>query len=144
MKLHHKNIEKDNYGSITLTPEEPEDMWHVYNLIVVGDTIRASTIRKVTTESATGSTTSNRVRTILTIRVEDIDFDNQACKVNIWMDLGTGYRDGYQGGKSGALLLITTREFSPLQEFFFSYLVTSKGQKHRRKPACKNGSVPYN
>ena len=83
MKLHHKNIEKDNYGSITMTPEEPEDMWHVYNLIVVGDTVRASTIRKVTTESATGSTTSNRVRTILTIRVEDIDFDNQACKVSL-------------------------------------------------------------
>ena len=82
MKLHHKNIEKDSHGSITMTPEEPEDMWHVYNLIAVDDTVRASTIRKVTTESATGSTTSNRVRTILTIRVEDIDFDNQACKVN--------------------------------------------------------------
>ena len=81
MKLHHKNIEKDSYGSITMTPEEPEDMWHVYNLIAVGDKIRASTIRKVTTESTTGSTTSNRVRTILTIRIEDIDFDNQACKV---------------------------------------------------------------
>lgn len=66
-----------------MTPEEAEDMWHVYNLIVSGDIVRASTIRKVTTESATGSTTSNRVRTILTIRVEDIDFDNQACKVNL-------------------------------------------------------------
>ena len=82
MKLHHKNIEKDSHGFITMTPEEPEDMWHVYNLIAVGDTVRASTIRKVTTESTTGSTTSNRIRTILSIRVEDVDFDNQACKVN--------------------------------------------------------------
>ena len=58
-------------------------MWHVYNLIAVGDTVRASTIRKVTTESATGSTTSNRVRTTLTIRVEDVDFDTQACKLRL-------------------------------------------------------------
>ena len=83
MKLHHKHIEKDTHGYITLTPEEPEDMWHVYNLIAIGDTVRASTIRKVVTESATGSTTSNRVRTVLTIRVEDVDFDTQACKVNL-------------------------------------------------------------
>ena len=64
-----------------MTPEEPEDMWHVYNLITVGDSIKATTVRKVTTESATGSTTSNKVRTVLTIQIEDIDFDNQACKV---------------------------------------------------------------
>jgi len=66
-----------------MTPEEPEDMWHVYNLITVGDSIRATTVRKVTTESATGSTTSNKVRTILTIQIEDIDFDNQACKLRL-------------------------------------------------------------
>ena len=53
----------------------------------VGDRVRASTIRKVTTESSTGSTTSNRVRTILTIDVEDIDFDTQACKLRLKGDL---------------------------------------------------------
>lgn len=51
-------------------------------------------------ESSTGSSTSNRIRTTLTIRVENIDFDTQACvlrlkgrniaenqyvKVNSWM-----------------------------------------------------------
>ncbi|GIX99495.1 protein pelota [Caerostris extrusa] len=69
-------------GSVT-TPEDPEDMWHAYNLLAEGDTLKSTTIRKVTTESATGSTGSNRIRTTLTVRVEDIDFDTQACMLRV-------------------------------------------------------------
>ncbi|XP_059057029.1 protein pelota [Achroia grisella] len=83
MKLVHKNIEKDGYGSIGLIPEESEDMWHAYNLIAEADAVTASTVRKVQTESSTGSSTSNRVRTTLTIRVENIDFDTQACMLRL-------------------------------------------------------------
>lgn len=39
--------------------------------------------RKVQNESATGSSTSNRVRTTLTITVETIDFDTQACMLRL-------------------------------------------------------------
>ncbi|XP_013180602.1 PREDICTED: protein pelota [Papilio xuthus] len=83
MKLTHKNIEKDGCGSIGLIPEESEDMWHAYNLISEGDAVTASTVRKVQTESSTGSSTSSRVRTTLTIRVETIDFDTQACVLRL-------------------------------------------------------------
>ncbi|KAJ2952950.1 hypothetical protein O0L34_g7322 [Tuta absoluta] len=83
MKLVFKNIEKDGCGSIGLIAEEPEDMWHAYNLIAEGDVVTASTVRKVQTESATGSSTSNRVRTTLTVRVENIDFDTQACMLRL-------------------------------------------------------------
>ncbi len=83
MKLLGKELEKDQSGSLILIPEETEDMWHVYNLVSEGDWVRASTIRKVTTESSTGSTTSNRVRTTLTIEVTAIDFDTQACKLRL-------------------------------------------------------------
>uniref|UniRef100_A0A8C4SLB9 Protein pelota homolog n=1 Tax=Erpetoichthys calabaricus TaxID=27687 RepID=A0A8C4SLB9_ERPCA len=68
---------------VTLMPEEPEDMWHTYNLLQVGDSLRASTFRKVLTESSTGSVGSNRVRTTLTISVEAIDFDTQACQLRV-------------------------------------------------------------
>lgn len=68
---------------MTLVPEEPEDMWHAYNLIADGDSVKSSTIRKVQTESATGSSTSSRVRTTLTIAVESIDFDTQACMLRL-------------------------------------------------------------
>lgn len=30
-----------------MIPEESEDMWHAYNIIAIGDLVKASTIRKV-------------------------------------------------------------------------------------------------
>lgn len=33
------------FSQVTLMPEEAEDMWHTYNLLQVGDSLRASTIR---------------------------------------------------------------------------------------------------
>ncbi|GAB6030084.1 hypothetical protein CHUAL_005763 [Chamberlinius hualienensis] len=83
MKLLGRSIDKDGEGVVTLVPEDPEDMWHAYNLVAEGDSLRASTIRKVQTESSTGSVGSNRVRTMLTIRVENIDFDHQACVLRV-------------------------------------------------------------
>lgn len=75
MKLINKSLEKDASGSVTLLPEELEDMWHVYNLISKGDMIRATTIRRLQSESSTGSTSSQRVRLSLTITVESVNFD---------------------------------------------------------------------
>lgn len=93
-----------------MVPEEAEDMWHCYNIIAVGDTVKASTIRKVSSrvvwagaeglrgkllrtkfehffqvqnETATGSSSSSRVRTTLTIKVENIDYDTQACMLRL-------------------------------------------------------------
>jgi len=83
MKLLNKSIDKDGNGSITLIPEENEDVWHAYNLITEGNYVRASTIRKVQQETATGSSSSNRIRTTLTIVVESIDFDTQACVLRL-------------------------------------------------------------
>ncbi|KAI7881220.1 protein pelota [Mucor mucedo] len=75
MKLISKFLEKDSSGSITLLPEELEDMWHVYNLISKDDLIKATTIRRLQSESSTGSTSSQRVRLNLTITIESVDFD---------------------------------------------------------------------
>ncbi|CEG82923.1 Putative Translation factor pelota [Rhizopus microsporus] len=50
-------------------------MWHVYNLISKGDMIKATTIRRLQSESSTGSSTSQRIRLTLTITVENVDFD---------------------------------------------------------------------
>ncbi|KAM7435581.1 hypothetical protein ABFA07_014500 [Porites harrisoni] len=58
-------------------------MWHAYNLIAMGDRLKSTTIRRVQTESATGSVSSNKVRTTLAIAVEGIEFDTQACMLRI-------------------------------------------------------------
>ena len=83
MRLIKQNIERDGTGTMTLFPEEPEDMWHAYNLIAVQDLLRASAIRKVTTQTATGSSNSTRVHVTLLIRVTSIYFDPQAGQLHV-------------------------------------------------------------
>lgn len=68
---------------MVLVPNEDEDMWHVYNLLQVGDRIKASTLRKVVSESATGTTGATKVRTTLTIAVETIDYDFEGCVLRL-------------------------------------------------------------
>ncbi|CAD6449187.1 64127e8e-ef34-4523-8e06-7b9187b6d0c8 [Sclerotinia trifoliorum] len=97
MRLIKQNIERDGSGTITLLPEEPEDMWHAYNLIAPTDILRATAIRKVSKESSTGSTSTTRVHLTLSISVTAIDFDPQAgqlhvkgriCEENMWVKVG--------------------------------------------------------
>ncbi|KAH0539004.1 hypothetical protein FGG08_004454 [Glutinoglossum americanum] len=83
MRLIMQNIDRDGSGTVTLFPEEPEDMWHAYNLIRPADLLRASALRRVTTESSTGSTASHRVHTTLLIRVTGIDFDSHAGQLHV-------------------------------------------------------------
>lgn len=83
MRLVKQAIERDGSGTITLCPEEPEDMWFTYNLIRPTDTLRASALRRVTTESSTGSTSSTRIHTTLTIRVTGSDFDPQSAQLHV-------------------------------------------------------------
>ncbi|BGP21767.1 hypothetical protein Rt10032_c01g0465 [Rhodotorula toruloides] len=72
MLLVRSNINKDQSGSVTLRAQDDEDMWHAYNLISKGDELRASAVRRVTSESATGSTSSQRVHLKLTIHVDKV------------------------------------------------------------------------
>lgn len=84
MKLVSRDISgRDGTGTVVLRPEEPEDMWHIYNLICTGDSVRTQTYRKLVKESATGSTTSNKIRLNLTIRVERAQFDPDTCVLRL-------------------------------------------------------------
>ncbi|VDK88283.1 unnamed protein product [Litomosoides sigmodontis] len=83
MKQFKRNISKDGAGEITISCDEAEDMWHVYNLVRIGDTVRCTTVRKVTTESSTGSTSSQRVHTALSISIETVDFDPVTCTLHL-------------------------------------------------------------
>jgi len=83
MRLVHRDLDKNGSGQVVLIPEEPEDMWHAYNLVTSGDSIKSTTIRKVKDESSTGSSTTSRVRTTLTISVEATEFDTAACELRV-------------------------------------------------------------
>ncbi|KAI5860490.1 hypothetical protein GGS23DRAFT_599308 [Durotheca rogersii] len=78
-----QRLDEIGEGSVTLLPIDPEDMWHANNLIGPQDVIKAHAIRKVTTESKTGSTMSERVHTELTIRVTSTFFDPAASQLHV-------------------------------------------------------------
>ncbi|KAF2653516.1 hypothetical protein K491DRAFT_694691 [Lophiostoma macrostomum CBS 122681] len=76
MRLLKSQIDtKHGAGFVTLLPEEPEDMWHAYNLIQPSDLLRARAIRRVTKTSDSGSVASQRITLDLTIAVTSTDFD---------------------------------------------------------------------
>lgn len=48
MKLLERDISgKDGQGRVVVQAEDPEDMWHIYNIILAGDYVRTTTLRKV-------------------------------------------------------------------------------------------------
>ena len=73
----------DMDDGVALIPTEPEDMWHANNLICVGDVVRATAVRKVSSESSTGSITSKRVFTDLVVTVTSTFFDPAASSLHV-------------------------------------------------------------
>ena len=74
---------KTREGQVDLLLQETEDVWHFYNLVSVGDSIRSVTVRKVNQESATGSSSSHRVKTTVFLKVEHIEFYGDLPSVRI-------------------------------------------------------------
>ncbi|KAG8949312.1 Translation factor pelota [Tulasnella sp. 424] len=74
MKQIRRSVDKTGLGSVVVCPEDDEDMWHLYNLIQPGDEVKALALRRVVQTGATGSTSSERVRTKLTIQVTNVHF----------------------------------------------------------------------
>eukprot|EP01138_Halocafeteria_seosinensis_P005427 gb/GECG01005548.1/.p1 GENE.gb/GECG01005548.1/~~gb/GECG01005548.1/.p1 ORF type:complete len:413 (+),score=68.40 gb/GECG01005548.1/:1-1239(+) len=84
MRITHRSIrEKDGEGFITCIAEDAEDMWHIYNILTPGDTLRASTMRKVVQESETGARKSDKKKLWLTIGVEETEFDAEAQSIRV-------------------------------------------------------------
>lgn len=73
MKLIRKQLERDSSGTLTLLPEDSEDIWHVYNIIQVGDEIEALTTRKLVSEKGTP-----RVRLKLQIKVSKVEYEGDS------------------------------------------------------------------
>ncbi|KAG6911210.1 hypothetical protein DXG01_003077 [Tephrocybe rancida] len=94
MKLVNRHIDKHGAGHVTLRPEDDEDMWHLYNLIQVGDSVRAPALRRVNTVSSTGSTDSYRVRLNLTLQVGRVDFSSSAAPAGSAADTAPADQSG--------------------------------------------------
>lgn len=86
MKLVEDNIVVNKPGSINSIPEEPDDLWLVYNLVSPGDVVVSNTTRKVHRECAGGKgkiSTTNRVRVCLEILITAVDYDKVSSTVRV-------------------------------------------------------------
>ncbi len=60
-------------GEIKIRVENPDDLWHLHNLVVLGDSVRASTYRREETKTdKVRPERGEKVRVTLTIRVEGV------------------------------------------------------------------------
>jgi protein pelota len=111
MKLIKKEIrEKDGFGMVVLRAEEPEDMWHVFNLLTLGDHVKTTTYRKVV-KTTSGGTTSTKKRLNLTVEVESTDFDPDACVLRL-RGKNVEMHDDVQLGSYHTLSLELNRNFT--------------------------------
>ena len=83
MRQIYRNVERDGSGVVKLMCDEAEDMWHLYNIIRVGDKVRSKTFRKILNESSTGSKTSQRVQLTLEVEIEAIDYDPSSSSIHL-------------------------------------------------------------
>lgn len=78
MKIIRRQLERDNSGTLTVLPQDSEDMWYVYNIIQENDEIETMTTRKLVSEKGTP-----RVRLKLRIRVNKVEYDGQGSIIRI-------------------------------------------------------------
>lgn len=88
MKVSKHKIVAGQAGSVEMKPVDSDDLWYVYNLITPGDTVSATTVRKVLRESSSKrggrDTTAERVKLKLEIKVEEVaDYDNVGSVLRI-------------------------------------------------------------
>ena len=82
MKLLHKTIalEKDKSGSLSLIPQDKEDLWQLYNLVQKGDIVELLTVRNV---KKTEGGKAERINVNLKLAVESVDYvpSDQAMRI---------------------------------------------------------------
>ncbi|RAL51204.1 unnamed protein product [Cuscuta campestris] len=83
MKIVHRDFISNGPGGVKMIPEEADDLWIAYNLISEGDTVLASTVRKVLRESASGGREAERVKLRLQINVEAVEYDKEDSALRI-------------------------------------------------------------
>lgn len=74
MRILKKDTPIGASGFLHVIPDDEEDLFYIYNLIVVGDAIKAKSFRKVISVSKTGSTNAQKKLLNLTLRVVSVTY----------------------------------------------------------------------
>ncbi|RDX60815.1 Protein PELOTA 1, partial [Mucuna pruriens] len=82
MKLLQKDFAVNQSGSAKIMPEQPDDVWLLYNLILPGDVVSTDTTRKVHLQSTTKNT-ATRVKLTLHLKVTCCDFHKDSSTLRL-------------------------------------------------------------
>ena len=81
-------------GEIKMRVENPDDLWHLHNLLLPGDLVRASTTRREEVKSdKVRPERGEKVRVTLTIRVEGVEFQAFSDRLRITGVIEEGPQD---------------------------------------------------
>jgi|SaaInlStandDraft_7_1057024.scaffolds.fasta_scaffold45506_3 protein pelota len=69
MRQLFSHVEKNGSGLVGLIATDPEDLWQAFNLIHEGDYVQTTSYRRVISESSSGSTRTERIKTKLRLKV---------------------------------------------------------------------------
>ncbi|KAL4382327.1 hypothetical protein HN51_005944 [Arachis hypogaea] len=84
MKLKKKDFTVNHMGTMTIIPEEPDDIWILYNIINPGDYVTADTSRKVHHQlNDAKTTTASRVKLSIHLKVTCRDFHKDSSTLRI-------------------------------------------------------------
>ena len=67
--------------SVTLSFEEDEDIWHLYNLVVPGDRVKGTTTRKIAIERGGASVDSERKTFTINLLIEKAEYDAASASI---------------------------------------------------------------
>jgi protein pelota len=82
MKFKTVSTTSEGGASVRITADSPEDMWHIFNLVMRGDTVTSLADRKVTRETASG-TAAERITVRLAVAVEEVSFDPETGALRV-------------------------------------------------------------
>ncbi|CCW70224.1 unnamed protein product [Phytomonas sp. Hart1] len=82
MRLLKTLFHPDGTTEVKVSVNTSEDLWHLYNFVLVGDAVRTKTKRKITKESSMGSNTSEIKVLTLEIRVNKVEFTPEEIRVH--------------------------------------------------------------
>eukprot|EP00434_Breviolum_minutum_P025959 symbB.v1.2.022951.t1/scaffold2067.1/size90749/11 len=99
-----ERIEEDGKGQATLICEESEDLWHLYNLSMKGDSIKAMTYRKIQKEGSTGTVQTEVKKIQMTVEVKSIEYDAAGNVIRFSGGAGFTAGDSQLAKESGHVL----------------------------------------
>lgn len=81
MRIVHENLKK---GELTLVPENLDDLWHLYNIIIPEDIVYARTLRKIDRgEEVKRKKKAEKKLVYMGLKVENVDFHEFTSRLRI-------------------------------------------------------------